>query len=151
MYTQNRIPEGVRGKNFVLFSLSRHNFHSLFLSWGSFRGIFVVSLKSQDPQMCTFGILGLKGLSTKRFDQTVVCLQAVWANRRSGPTRPEVDWAKSVLDQKWSGPEVSLPGPLVSGSGLYCVWCLVFFRVEKIGPKHLKTKFDQNWFGQSRP
>ena len=25
-----------------LFSLSRHNFHSFFLSWGSFRGILVV-------------------------------------------------------------------------------------------------------------
>ena len=34
--------EGWRAQNFALFSLSLHNFHSFFFSWGSFRPILVV-------------------------------------------------------------------------------------------------------------
>ena len=43
----------------LFFSLSRHNFHSFFLSWGSFRGILVV-VEGRDPQKCMFGLSGCR-------------------------------------------------------------------------------------------
>ena len=48
-------PKGGRPK-ISRFSLSRHNFLSFFLSWGSFRGILVV-FEAPGPEMCTFGVL----------------------------------------------------------------------------------------------
>ena len=54
---KNGAPKGGRPEIPRFFSLSRHNFHSFFswvFSW-NFGGV----LKRPDPQMFTFGVLGL--------------------------------------------------------------------------------------------
>ena len=56
------------------FSLSRHYFHSFFLSWGSFCGIGGV-IESRGAEMCTFEVLGLS------------CEAPFWAVRRRGVRR----------------------------------------------------------------
>ena len=53
-------PEGWEAQHFALFSLSRHYFHSFFLSWGWFRGILAVLLKAGTLKMCTFGLSGCR-------------------------------------------------------------------------------------------
>ena len=46
-------------QNFALFSLSQHNFHSFFLSQGGLLVEFCGVFEGRDPEMCTFGVLGL--------------------------------------------------------------------------------------------
>ena len=72
--------------NFALFFLlSSHYFHSFFLSWGSFRGIGGV-IENRDPQMCTFGVLGLS------------CEAPFWAVRWRGSSGGGVGQSAQILD-----------------------------------------------------
>ena len=52
--------EGWEAPKFALFVPSPAPIFALFVSlWVSCRGIFVVFFEGRDPQMCTFGVLGL--------------------------------------------------------------------------------------------
>ena len=52
-------PEGWGAQHFTLFFPLPLPFSLFFSLWGSSRGVLVVFLKRRDPQMCTFGVLGL--------------------------------------------------------------------------------------------
>ena len=51
-------PRRVGSPKFRVFSLLRHSFYSSFSLLGSFRGILLV-FEGRNPEMCTFGVLGL--------------------------------------------------------------------------------------------
>ena len=99
----------------------------------------------------------VQGLGTKRFDQKKLSGPRGGVGQKwCGPkvVRPQggqkwcgnkVVWARSGAGRKWS-----LSGFWVQVFRVCRVLEVGFFGVEKIGPKHLKTKFAQSQFGQSR-